>query len=303
MTVTDTIEIATPEGFRFWLSVWSTGWCVLEPFSVDEDAQTLHRVHRLDTGKTLRFTARQEEKGRVAVHLESMDKLEEGEYREIEETLRSCLRIDEDFTAFYETLRDYPELSWAPEIGAGPSLRSPTVYEDLVKTIATTNASWGLTRGMVRRLCEKLGDAYADAPTFPTPEALNRVTQEYLRAEVKSGYRSPYLVEATRKIVAGELDVESWRGSPLDSSSLRKEIKAVKGIGDYAADNIMKLLGRYDFLALDSWMRRRFSELHGGGEPVPDEAIEEHYAPHGEWKGLVLALEVSKEWLVAGKRP
>lgn len=303
MTVTDAIEIATPEGFRFWLSVWSTGWCVLEPFSIDEDAQTLHRVHRLETGKALRFTARQEGKGSVAVQLESTDRLDEGEYRELEETLRSCLRMDEDYSAFYETLQDYPELTWAAEIGAGPSLRSPTVYEDLVKTIATTNASWGLTRGIVRRLCEKLGEAHGEAHTFPTPEGLAGVNQEYLRAEIKSGYRSPYFVEASRRIVAGELDVESWKGSPLDSLTLRKEIMTVKGVGDYAADNILKLLGRYEFLALDSWMRRRFSELHGGGEPVPDDVIEEHYAPHGEWKGLVLALEASKEWLTAGKRP
>ena len=31
---------------------------------------------------------------------------------------------------------------------------------------------------------------------------------------------------------------------------MKKEIKKIKGVGDYAAENLLKLLGRYDGLAL-----------------------------------------------------
>jgi len=36
---------------------------------------------------------------------------------------------------------------------------------------------------------------------------------------------------------------------------------------------------------------------------VTDDVIEEHCTPHGEWRGLVLALETSEERLVAGMMP
>ena len=36
-------------------------------------------------------------------------------------------------------------------------LRSPTVFEDLVKMICTTNCSWALTEKMVTGLVENLG--------------------------------------------------------------------------------------------------------------------------------------------------
>jgi len=301
LPVTQEFTVSVPEDFDFWLSVHSTGWSVLEPFSIDEENLTLYRVHRLESGETIMITSSQANKGSVDVRLESLGELDGNYVREVEGILRSCLGVDQDFTAFYEALGDYPGLAWAVEIGAGRSLRCPTVFEDVVKTIATTNASWGLTKGIVRRLCEKLGDEYQDAHTFPTPEQLAGTTEEFLRAEVKSGYRSPYLVELAQRIAGGGLDVEAWRGSPLDSAALKKEIKAVKGVGDYAADNILKLLGRYDFLALDSWMRKKFSEIHGGGKPAPDEVIVEHYEPFGEWKGLALALEMTKEWLVTRK--
>src|SRR5260370_35068872 len=37
-----------------------------------------------------------------------------------------------------------------------------------------------------------------------------------------------------------------------------KVMKGVKGVGPYAAENVLKLLGRYDGLALDSWTRAKF---------------------------------------------
>jgi len=86
-----------------------------------------------------------------------------------------------------------------------------------------------------------------------------------LRTEVKAGYRSPYLIELTREIVDGELNIKSWLDNSRDSSWLKREIMKIKGVGDYSANNILKILGRYDFLALDSWLRRRFAQIRNKG--------------------------------------
>ena len=299
----ESFRFKVPEDFDFWLTAWGSGWIDLAPFAHDEEKRVIHRVERLTSGKIVRATLTQEEGRTLTILVESDEVLNSADAEELKSMAEICLKLDEDFTPLYSMLEGHPGFRWVAEIGAGRSVRCPTVFEDVVKTICTTNASWGLTRGITRRLCEKLGESFrGEAYTFPTPERLASTTEDFLRKEVKSGYRSPYLIELARRVVDGELDVEAWKDSPLDSVGLKREVMGVKGVGAYAADNILKLLGRYDFLALDSWLRRKFAEIHNDGEAAPDEEIEGFYAPFGEWKGLVLSLDMTKEHLLKTKR-
>jgi len=253
----------------------------------------------LKSGKIVKMAITQKSKDVLIIEAESCKALDETDVEEIEEVVDTCLRSDEDLSPFFELLEGYLEFSWVEEIGAGRSIRSPTLFEDVVKTICTTNCSWALTKALSRRLCRKLGEPFSeDSYTFPTPKRMASKTEEFMRSEIKSGYRSPYLIELARKIVDGELDVEAWKDSSLDSVALKREIMRIKGVGDYAADHILTFLGRYDFLALDSWLRKRFSQIHGMGGQASDEDIEEFYAPFGRWKGLVLWLDMTKDYLI-----
>jgi len=60
--------------------------------------------------------------------------------------------------------------------------------------------------------------------------------------EVRAGYRAEYLKELADRVASGELDVESWLKSPLPTLELMKEMRGVKGVGPYAAENVLKLL-------------------------------------------------------------
>ena len=64
--------------------------------------------------------------------------------------LRHMLRLDDDLSPFYARAAGDPDLAWAAA-GAGRMLRSPTVFEDLVKTICTTNCTWSAARLRRRR--------------------------------------------------------------------------------------------------------------------------------------------------------
>ncbi|MFX0097612.1 MAG: DNA-3-methyladenine glycosylase family protein [Candidatus Hodarchaeota archaeon] len=294
-----TILLYIPKDFNFWTTVWSSGWSVLEPFGVDKEGKVLSRVQKLSSGTIVRAAVTQSQKGKLAILAESHRRMKKSDIEELKNALKACLRLEEDLSPFYSLLEDYQEFGWAEEFGAGRSIRSPTVFEDVVKTICTTNASWSLTKAATRRICSKIGDGFSDEfYTFPTPQQIASKNEEFMRKEIKIGYRSPYLIELAQKVSTGKLDVESWRSSSLDSTDLKAEITKIKGVGNYAADNILKLLGRYDFLALDSWVRKRFAELHKKGKAASDKEIEEFYAPFGEWKGLVLALDLTKEWLI-----
>ena len=98
--------------------------------------------------------------------------------------------------------------------GAGRLLKAPTVWEDLVKTLLTTNTTWAMTRQMVGRLVT-LGAAHADGHAFPTPEQVAALTPDALNDHVRAGYRGAYLHDLAVAIVEGRVDVEGWYNSDL----------------------------------------------------------------------------------------
>ncbi|HEY5075592.1 MAG TPA: hypothetical protein VII34_12930, partial [Pyrinomonadaceae bacterium] len=177
-------------------------------------------------------------------------------------------------------------------------LRSPTVFEDLVKMLCTTNCSWALTEKMISGLVNELGRQSSDGrKSFPTAEAMAQKPEQFFRDRIRSGYRSPYLKELAQRVASGSLNVESWLTSGLAPDELIKEMKSVKGVGNYAAENLMKLIGRYDGLALDSWTRAQFARLRNHGRVASDKKISRFYARFNSWRGLVLWCDMTRDWL------
>ena len=212
--------------------------------------------------------------------------------------VRHMLRLDDDMSSFYELVATDADFNWIVASGAGRLLRGPTVFEDLVKTICTTNCSWALTEKMVNAMVSALGRETTDGRrTFPIPEAMAAMPESFYRDEVRSGYRAPYFRELAERVASGELDVESWLTSDLSTNELKREMKRVKGVGDYAAENLLKLVGRYDGLALDSWVRPKFARMHNGGRVVTDKKIERYYSRFGPWRGLAIWCDMTRDWL------
>jgi N-glycosylase/DNA lyase len=288
------LRISLPPGFSFRHTVGSHGWYDLPPFRLEEDPGLLRYV----------FAALE---GRPSV---SITVAQKGKYLEVEHTgdeldsdrlrrgVRHILRLDEPLHEFYQLVEGHNRLNWIVRSGAGRLLRSPSVWEDLVKTICTTNCSWSLTRKMVIHLVEKLGDQAGDGQrSFPTPAAMAAVGPDFFRDEIRAGYRSPYLAELAESVTSGRIDPESWLESELSTAELKKELKQIKGVGDYAAENLLKLLGRYDGgLALDSWVRSQFYKKHNRGNVCDDKRIIRFYEKFGEWKGLAAWCDVTEHW-------
>jgi 3-methyladenine DNA glycosylase/8-oxoguanine DNA glycosylase len=78
---------------------------------------------------------------------------------------------------------------------------------------------------------------------------------------------------------------------------LIKEMRGVKGVGPYAAENLLKLLGRYDGLALDSWTRAKFYSVRNNGGKTTDKKIARYYSRFNEWRGLALWCDMTRDWL------
>ena len=225
-------------------------------------------------------------------------KLTEENSRKILSEARHILRIDEDFKKFYQHTNKEKHLKWIAGKKAGRLLRSPTVYEDLVKTICTTNCSWALTKKMVSNLVEKLGESAENGKkTFPSAEKMAEMPVEFYREEIRAGYRSPYFVELAQSVANGKINPEEWLSTDVPTDELKKEMKKIKGVGDYAAENLLKLVGRYDGLALDSWLRSQFYKKYNSEVVCDDKIIAKHYEHFGSWRGLAIWLDMSERWL------
>jgi len=287
------LKIPTPQNFSFRRTVASHGWYQLPPFGLEK--WELSRV--IDVGKkppvTIFLTERKNH-----VRVRTARPLTKSETAIVLRDARHVLRLDDDLEQFYLATADDPEFAWVGQQGAGRLLRSPTVFEDLVKMICTTNCSWALTLKMVHGMVNNLGRETGDGRrTFPTAQVMASMPLKFFVDEVRSGYRAPYLKELADRVASGELNVEAWLSSDLLTRDLLKQMKGVKGVGDYAAENLLKLLGRYDGLALDSWTRARFFELRNKGRKANDMKIARYYARFNEWRGLALWCDVTRDWL------
>lgn len=289
------ISVPVPHNFSFKRTALSHGWYGLLPFEFDQPSWTLRRVIEMGDNRPVTVSIRSVKQALV---IHSKRRLGKRAGAKVVGDVRHMLRLDEDLTEFYDAMTRDEGFAWIEQQGAGRLLRSPTLFEDLVKAICTTNCSWALTVKMVTGLVNNLGVETEDGRrSFPTPSAMAEAPAEFYRDIVRAGYRAPYFKELAERVAGGELDVEGWLASDLATPALKREIKQVKGVGDYAADTLLRLIGRYDGLALDSWVRGKFARVRGGGRPVTDEKIARFYSRFKDWRGLALWCDMTRDWL------
>jgi 3-methyladenine DNA glycosylase/8-oxoguanine DNA glycosylase len=281
------MNIETPSDFNFQSTISGHGWSELLPFETDANALTLSRVFGSDKPVSATLSATSD-----GLNIESRDAAA------LEKPVRHILRLDENFADFYELLKTEKRLAWIAENNAGRLLRSPTVFEDLVKSICTTNCSWAMTKLMTTNLVNKLGTRTADGKrSFPTAEAMANQPLEFYKDEMRAGYRAVYFKELAENVATGRLNPELWLANDAPTKDLKREMKQVLGVGDYAAENLLKLVGRYDGLALDSWLRGRFYKKHNRNVKCDDRQIVKFYDKFGKWRGLVIWLDMTEKGL------
>lgn len=291
------MSILTPPDFRFEQTVTSHGWYQLAPFQYDEASKTLSRPHRLSDGRlvTLRLRGTKTAARSIAVEVDGVAVLTSGQRNTITTMIRHMFRLSQNLTPFYEKMAKDEAYQWVAEHKVARLLASPTVWEDLVKTLFTTNTAWSNTRQMVAGLVSL--DAVG---LFPSPQQVADHSLEEIENATKAGYRAEHLHDLARRITVGEIDVERWR--TLSSDDLFKAITDLQGFGDYAAGNVLRLLGHYDKLAIDSVARTAFEHITGKA-PESDTEIRDYYERFGDWRGLVLWMDCIREEYVAEQAP
>jgi N-glycosylase/DNA lyase len=274
----------------------SHGLADLPPMRIDEEAWTLEATLALPGvgARTLLVSAGRP--GFAAVEVTGAAPAELAA-----DAVRHVLRLDDDLSPFYALAAKDEALAWAAA-GAGRMIRSATVFEEVVKTICTTNCAWSATQRMVAALVEHLGEPAPGAPTdgpygraFPTPQAMAAADESFYRDTVRAGYRAAYFRSLAASVASGELDLEELAGPELDDDEVAGRLLALPGVGPYAAAHVMLMLGRYSRLVLDSWTRPKYARVHG--RKATDRQIERRFKRYGRYAGLAFWLYLTRDWV------
>jgi 3-methyladenine DNA glycosylase/8-oxoguanine DNA glycosylase len=280
------------EPVGLWRTLSSHGVADLAPNALDEESRSLETTLPLTRGRarTVRVSAGRPGSARIeSENVGTRDAIV------LTDTVRHMLRLDADLSGFYEVARADAELSWAVE-GAGRMLRSPTVFEDVVKTICTTNCAWSATVRMVGALVSELGIAApGGGRTFPIPEAMAEAGERFYKNVVRAGYRGPYLRTLASDVAEGRLDLEALNDPDLPDDEVAARLLALPGCGPYATAHMMMLLGRYSRLILDSWTRPKYARLRG--RKASDKTMERRFRPYRDYAGLAFWLYLTRDWV------
>ena len=216
----------------------------------------------------------------------------------LRDAVRRILNLDEDLSGFYAAAAEDPDLEWATR-GAGRMLRTPTVFEAVVKTVCTTNCAWSATVRMVSALVDNLGEPVSgrDERAFPTPEAMASAPESFYREVVRAGYRSAYLRSLASGVAEGKTELEEL-GDPaieISDEDVAARLLALPGIGPYGTAHMMMLLGRHSRLVLDSWTRPKYARVRG--RKATDAHIERRFRRYGRYAGLAFWLYLTRDWV------
>jgi 3-methyladenine DNA glycosylase/8-oxoguanine DNA glycosylase len=291
------------EPVDLWRTLNSHGFADLAPLRLDERRRSLSFTVRVPGGRPRRV---QIGPGRAGTALIEIQGGAAGPRvrSAVKAVAAQMLQLDEDLSSFYATAAADPDLAWVVG-GAGRMLRAPTVFEDVVKTICTTNCSWGLTVTMVNALVTHLGETALGGDgsltnAFPTPAAMAEQPESFYRQVVRAGYRSRRFVDLAIAVTRDGLDLERLGAAPrgeLSDDDLERQLLALPGVGPYAAAHIMMTLGRSSRLILDSWTRPTYARLLARPRPVADRTIIRRFRRYDERAGLAFWLFLTRDWV------
>jgi 3-methyladenine DNA glycosylase/8-oxoguanine DNA glycosylase len=270
--------------------IHSHGWIQMAPYLEVKEQVGFAYTDQLPDGSLVAWQVSEAPGG---VSLALPDGHSPAELAEIKRRVSWMLGLEMDFSEFYALASQEAKLHKAVQSAAGRILRSSTLFEDVIKTILTTNTLWAATIRMNRNLVEQFGAALPEDESrkaFPLPSRLAQTDEATLREKTRLGYRAPYVLELARLVDSGSLDLEAWTDTTLPTVELRKRLLSLKGVGPYAVANLLMLLGRYDTIPVDSWAVKVVSHEWYHDQPVGKAEVEAAFEAWGEWKGLAFWL-------------
>jgi 3-methyladenine DNA glycosylase/8-oxoguanine DNA glycosylase len=280
------LRLTPPRDYRLARDVCSYGYFLLAPNRWSIHEHTLTRAILLagkPAGVVISQPGAKPMSGGGAALLCRFDRaLTKQEIADARSQITRMLRLDEDAAHIRGFHRVDPR--WK-RLGRGRLFRSPTLFEDVLKTVTSCNVTWPGTVHMNRRLVEVLGkQSPGGLQTFPDPSAIAAASPLLLRERCRVGYRDRRIVELGAIFASGDPAIAKIEDPATSDDELHEILLELPGVGPYAAANIMQLLGRYSRLPLDTESVRHGRTILGfrGGSKQIMLRVKRHFEPFGD---------------------
>jgi len=250
---------------------------------IEQEGQNRHKTFLVAIGQNTETRS-------VIVALRSPSSIDETYCKKVTKQIDRMLRLDTNLDDFYELHIE------AKERGFGRLYRSPTLFEDMVKTITNCNMKWNGTVEMNAKLCRHIGTDGA----FPTPDEINRVGSDFLKENCRVGYRDKYIWGLANDIVEGRLDLREFESIDNIREDVQKRLLKIKGIGPYASNNILQLIGHFNVHPYDTETVRLWKEEFGASSSATKADVfknaKAHYAQFNEYSFIAYWFDLWKNY-------
>ncbi len=229
----------------------------------------------------------------LSVTLKSDMRITDNDKVSAEDIIVYMFNLDFDLQEFYEYIKKDPVMSQITKEFKGlNNLTTVTVFEGLASSIIEQQISFiaaqSIERHMTRDYGEELhldGNVYY---AFPTPESLSKLTKEKLRESGLSFRKADYIINISKLIVSGKLDLEGFKRYD-DMNVIIGELSQLRGVGEWTAHLtvLRSMHHRHQaFPADDLGLRKAISHFYYDDKKISADYAREIANKWGKWRGL-----------------
>lgn len=169
-------------------------------------------------------------------------------------------------------------------------MRGTDLFESLTCSILSQNNSallWNRTARILMRLYGRHVN-FPDGTTsflFPKPQTLARLSPRELRSKTSMGYRAKPVVQVSRLIASGKLNLDNLSRLPYEEAM--EALLDLPGVGPKVADCFWLYgVGGLEAAPVDVWIHRIVTRLYFGGKKVSRLKTAKFLRDRfGEWAG------------------
>ncbi|OOB77158.1 MAG: 8-oxoguanine DNA glycosylase [Epulopiscium sp. Nele67-Bin002] len=193
---------------------------------------------------------------------------------DISKVWKTYFDLDTNYEDITNILMNKDEhMSKIVQFGEGIRILRQDPWEMLISFIISQNKAIPHIKTCIENICLNYGtpiDSLTHA--FPTVNQLMNVTDEQLR-ECKVGFRAGYIIDATKKVFNGEIDLENIKTMGINEA--RIELMKIKGVGPKIADCILLFAyNKMDVFPTDVWIKRMIEGLYFNGQDTKLDKIQ-----------------------------
>lgn len=179
--------------------------------------------------------------------------------QQFDDVWRHYFDLDRDYAAMKQELAFDEHVAKGMAYAGGIRILQQDKFETLISFIISANNNIKRIKGIINRICDKVGSPAGSGYAFPTPGQLAQLTVDDLQ-ELGAGYRARYIYDTTRMVLDG-FDLEQLKDMPYEDA--RTRLCTLCGVGPKVADCIMLFsLGFTEAFPVDTWVRKILAELY-----------------------------------------